>query len=103
MQWFNSQGNMLHIENNIYSLVEHLQYFFKLLSMFKIRIWYDETIVAINVPYYVGIMCINWLFVRKSDDRKPHHLICHKYGVPACWFILDHPVKPKLNFYFQYY
>ena len=38
---------------------EHLQSLLELFSMFKISIWYDETIVTIFFPYSVRIMCIN--------------------------------------------
>ena len=40
----------------------------------------------------------NVLFVRQSKYRKIHHPFCHKYGVTAYWFILDHSVKQKPKF-----
>ena len=50
---------MLHTENHINSTADYLQLLLKVLSMFKISIRYNETIVQYNVPYYVVIMFIN--------------------------------------------
>ena len=59
MQWFPLQGIMLHTENNINIPEQNLQSLLNLFSMFKFRIWYDETIVKENSPNDVGILCIN--------------------------------------------
>ena len=59
MQWFPFQGVMVHTSNHINSMSENLQLLSKLFSIFKIRIWYYETIVAENVLDAVGITWIN--------------------------------------------
>ena len=50
---------MFHTENNIETPAGNFQSLLKLFSIFKINIWYDETIVEENVTDTVGIMCIN--------------------------------------------
>ena len=59
MQWFPSQSIMLHAADKIKYTEDHLQSFFKFLSMFKIMIFYDDTIGIEYVPEFFGIMCIN--------------------------------------------
>ena len=59
IQWFNFQGIVLHPENNINSLDEHFQLLLKVLSVFKLIIWYDGRIVQNNIPDADVIMCIN--------------------------------------------
>ena len=44
MELFPFQGIILHAADNIYCSAEHLKLLLKLLSMFKIRIIYHETI-----------------------------------------------------------
>ena len=51
---------MMHTSNHINKQVEHFQSLLKVFSMFKISIWYYETIVTENVPDVVGIMLINY-------------------------------------------
>ena len=60
IQWFTFQSIVLHRENHSNSSTDHLQSLFKLFSMFKISIWYDNSIVCKDVPDAVGIMCINY-------------------------------------------
>ena len=50
---------MLHTKNHINSPSENFQSLLKVLPMFNIRLWYDETIAKEYVPYSVRIMCIN--------------------------------------------
>ena len=50
---------MLHTENNINSKADHFQSMLKALSMFKIIIWYDETIANKIVLDADGINYIN--------------------------------------------
>ena len=59
MKWFPFRTIMLHTENYINSPEEHFQSLFKLFSMFKLMIWYYETISTKLFPDHVGIMCIN--------------------------------------------
>ena len=59
MQWFPFQGNMFHTANNIKLTADDLESLLKLFSMFKISIWYDDTIGLEDVPEAVGIICIN--------------------------------------------
>ena len=40
---------MCHTENHILSMIEDLKSLLKVFSMFKIRIWYDDTLVTKNV------------------------------------------------------
>ena len=109
MKWFPFQVVILHTANNINSLADHFQSFLKVFSMLKIRIWYNETIVTNSVPYYVGIKCINCekTICCLLDNQTIEKFITPfvtKNSVPACWFILDHPVKQKrLSFYLQHH
>ena len=98
---------MLHTPNNINNPAEHFQLLLNVFSIFNIRIWYDDTIVTENVPDNVWIMCLNCgktigclLHLKKI---RLHHSLCQEYGVPKCWFILDHPVRPKTKSYFQHH
>ena len=50
---------MLHTDDNIKHPEEHLKSLLKVFSMFKIRIWYYDTIGLEYFPEYVGIICIN--------------------------------------------
>ena len=50
MNWFPFQGIMLHAADNIECPSDHLKYLLKVLSMFKIKIIYDETIDNEDVP-----------------------------------------------------
>ena len=59
IQWFPFHSIMLHAENYINRPEENLQLFLKALLMFKIMIWYDETIVHEDALDAVGIMYIN--------------------------------------------
>ena len=59
MQWFPFKGIMLLKENNINILDDNLQWFLKLFSMLKLRIWYNENIFQENVLDSVGIMYVN--------------------------------------------
>ena len=59
MQWFPFQDIYLNIANNINSPAERLKLLLNILSMFKIRILHEDTIVAEDVTYAVGIICIN--------------------------------------------
>ena len=56
MQWFPSQGIMFHAADNIKCLEDNFQSLLKLLSMFKINVWYDDTIGNKDLPKAVGIM-----------------------------------------------
>ena len=51
---------MFHAEDNIECPLEHFKYLLKVLSMFKIRIIYDDTIDNEYFPEAVGIMRINY-------------------------------------------
>ena len=70
MKWFTFQIIMLHAADNIECPAEIFIFLFKLFSMFKTKIIYDETIDNEDVPKAVEIMCINcgkkyWLLVRQ--------------------------------------
>ena len=59
MKWFPFQVIMLHAADNIQCPAEHLKLLLKVLSIFKIKIIYDEIIDNKDIPEAVGIMCIN--------------------------------------------
>ena len=59
MKWFPLQGNMLHASDNIEFPAENLELFLKVISMFNIRIIYDETIDKEDVQESFGILYIN--------------------------------------------
>ena len=63
--------------------------------MFKINIIYDKTVDNKYFPEAVGCTSIvkKICFVIQSKDRRLKYSFCHKYGVPAYWFIFDHSVK----------
>ena len=62
-QYFPFKGIMLHTENHIIRLVDHLHSLLKLLSVFKIRLLYVDAIVIENVPDSVETMCINCVII----------------------------------------
>ena len=71
--------------------------------MFKIRVLYDDTTVQENIPCTVVIMYIDCgkTIGYYLDNQPIDYLITpffHKYGVSACWFILDHPFKQRTQF-----
>ena len=49
---------MLHTADNIKCPAEHLKSLLKVFSMFRISIWYDDTIGHKDVREAAGIMCI---------------------------------------------
>ena len=59
MRWFSFGGIVFHTENRINSPAEHLQSLLKLFQIFKILVWYDDTIATKNDPYAIGIEYIN--------------------------------------------
>ena len=59
MHWFPFQGIMLYKENNIKSPADHLKSLLKVFLMFKISIWYNNTITTNIVPEAFGIKYIN--------------------------------------------
>ena len=59
MYWFPFQSIMLYAADKIKCTEYHLQSFLKLFSMFKIMIFYDDTVGIQDVPEFFGIMCIN--------------------------------------------
>ena len=62
-----------------------------------------SNMLHIMLEQHTSIVEKYWLFLRQPRDRKLHHSFCHKYDVPECWFILDHPVGKKHNFDFQHH
>ena len=59
MKWFPFQGVILHAADNIERPADHLKLLIKLLSIFNIRIIYDDTTNKKDVPEDARIMCIN--------------------------------------------
>ena len=73
-----------------------MQLLLKVFSMFKIGIFYDETIGIEYASESAGIMCINYekhigcsLYNQTIED------FTNKFsnGVATCWLILDHQIK----------
>ena len=94
---------MFHTADNINHPEEHLQSLLKLFSMFKIRILYNDTIGLEYVPEYVGIMHSNCGKIISCSLDNQHTEKCitsffHKYGLLACWFILDHQIEQRPKF-----
>ena len=106
MKWFPFQCFMLHVEYSIDFPEEHLKSLLKLLSMFKIRIIYDETINNKYVPEAVVIMCINCgksvgcsLYNKKIENFITHfvtNIVFHNIGL--FWIIQS---NKNLSFGFQ--
>ena len=105
IKWFYFQSVMMHTSNNMNKPTDILQSFFKVLLMFKMRIWYENNTVHKNVLDYLVIKCIKCgkVFGCSLDKRQVEYVITSfvtKCCVSACWFILDHWQK-KVNFYFE--
>ena len=105
MQWFPIQSIMLHTSDKFKHPEGHLQSLLKVFSMFKIVIWYDETISIEDVPEAVGIMCID---CGKSIGCSLDNQTMEKFITPfvpnmlfqnlgLSWFI---KLNQKLNFVF---
>ena len=49
----------------------------------------------------------SWCLRIKHNCRHTVYVPCcvifSEYGVPECWFVLNHTAKPKINFYFQHH